>query len=123
MNKRKVLRVLRKAGSLICGQLTRGSGTPERCSVGCLLYAAGVTDEEMRKVGYYGDPTFKKVLSSAYNMTAIQAHNIVGFNDSAHKSSFAKDCKFRTPNTQGAQARRNKARACIVIKEIERMEA
>jgi len=121
MDKKKILRVLRKAGSLISGRLTRFKKTPERCSIGCLLHAAGVSDKEMRIDDYYLSRAYQEILYANYGMSSSNMCSLVAFNDSAVDSNFAKECNFRTPNTKGAQGRRNKARACIVIKEIQRM--
>jgi len=117
MNKRKILRVLRKVKSLAYGTLASEHKIPERCVVGELLHAEGISDKELRGRGY---SEFGVVLRNAYQLATTDINHIVGFNDGASYSDFAEKCKFKTKG-KGAQVRRNKARACVVIKEIQRM--
>ena len=121
MNKRKILRVLRRARSLTQGMLVKGTKTPERCVIGELLHAEGVSNAEMRLAGHYGESTYYKILKDTYDLMPEDTSTLVGFNDGACRSSFAKECKFSTPNAKGAQKRRNQARVCVVVKEIQRM--
>jgi len=126
MNKRKILRVLRKAKSLTLGRLVTSHKkmNPERCAIGELLHHAGVSDERMRKnQALWCTQESRRLLKTFYGLASNQVGDIVNCNDSAKDSKFAKKCSFKGHKGTGAQKKRNQARACIVVKEIERMKA
>ena len=118
MNKRKILRVLRKAPLLIMGTFQRKNRS-DRCAIGELLHAAG--EQNLANTSYPTNLQFK-LLDKMYDLGGTAVDFIIKFNDCAGDSLFAPQCSFKN-NGKGAQKRRDKARVCVVIKEIQRMKS
>ena len=128
MNKQKIIDVLVEERALINGELSandiRRCGHPGRCAIGALLFAAGMTDKEMREcVGTISsksktDVAARNLLWETYGIGLGHLRRIMRYNDTAEDSDYAEACGL---DPDGAQWRIDRVRACTVIKHIEDM--
>ena len=122
MNKEKIIAVIEAEKALIAGvfqdSLVTRCGHPGRCVIGALLVAAGAPFEEV--VDRYsidvGDSRARR-LKKVYGIIFTDIERFYSFNDSADTNDFAEECNL----TSGPQWKKDRGRACAVIKEIQRM--